>query len=395
MLKQILAVVAGVGVALGVLAADVALKDDHPDTYVVQRGDTLWDIAGKFLAKPWLWPEIWQGNPQVENPHRIYPGDVLRLVWIDGKPRLVAGGGGERPPSGPRIRAQPLSDASTAVPLSKVRPFLEKVRIVDQADYDAMPYVVAVEGGKLRAAPGNAVYVRGLDAAPGTRIVVLRATNEYREVPDSFPWEEARRRVDAQPLESMLDLERPDWYWSWALNWTFRRQTEYLGTEAMEIADGEVLRDGDPATVLLQSSEIEIRPGDRIVAGGALPFDLTFSPRAPRSVPDNLRVVSLARAFKAAGPGQVIAVSRGARDGLENGQVFSLFRPGEAVADTVRYPDGSLLRTLAPDRTKVTLPDEFVGHVMVFRTFDRVAYALFMDGRLPVQPGDILREPAN
>jgi hypothetical protein len=91
----------------------------------------------------------------------------------------------------------------------------------------------------------------------------------------------------------------------------------------------------------------------------------------------------------------VIAVSRGAQDGLENGEVFSLFRPGEAVTDTVRYPDGSLSRTLALERTKVTLPDEFVGHVMVFRTFDRVAYALVMDGRLPVQPGDILREPAN
>jgi hypothetical protein len=394
MLKQILAVVAGTGVALGVFAADVALKDGHPDTYTVQKGDTLWDIAGKFLTKPWLWPEIWQANPQVENPHLIYPGDVLNLVWIDGKPRLTVGGG-DRPPFGPRVRAEPLSGATTAVPLSKVLPFLEKVRIVDKADYEAMPYVVAIEEGHLRGMPGNAIYVRGLDAAPGTRVLIVRATNEYREVPESYPWDEARRRVDARSLEMDAEFTRPTWYWTWTLNWTFRRQTEYLGTEVLEIAQGEVLRGGDPSSVLVQVADNEIRAGDRIVVGGSMPFDLTFYPRAPKSVPDNLRVVSLSGALNAAGPDQVIALSRGAREGLENGQVFSIYRPGEEVVDRVKYPDGSFDRTFRPGRTKVTTPEEFVGHAMVFRTFDRIAYALIMDGIRPVQAGDILREPAN
>lgn len=392
MLKQILAVVAGAGVAVGVFAADVALKDGHPDTYTVQKGDTLWDIAGKFLSKPWLWPEIWQANPQVENPHLIYPGDVLNLVWIDGQRRLTVG---ERPPFGPRVRAEPLSDATTAVPLGRVLPFLEKTRIVDQAEYEGLPYVVAIEEGRLRGTPGNAVYVRGIDVAPGTRVLVVRATNEYREVPDSHVWQDERRRVAARPLEADPTFDLPDWYWTWSFSWGERGRTEYLGTELLEIAQGEVLRGGDPASVLVQVADAEVRAGDRVIVGGSMPFDLTFYPRAPKSVPDGLRVVSLAGAHNAAGPNQVVAISRGARDGLANGEVFAIYSPGERVVDRVKYPDGSLERTFRPGRAEVLLPDEFVGHAMVFRTFDRIAYALIMDGIRPVQPGDVLREPAN
>jgi nucleoid-associated protein YgaU len=393
MLKQISAVVAGACLAVGVFAADGLLRSDHPDTYIVQKGDTLWDISGKFLSKPWLWPEIWQANPQVENPHLIFPGDQLNLVWIDGKPRLVRGDGGDRPPFGPRVRAEPLSDATTAIPLSSVLPFLEKMRIVDKADYEAMPYVVAIEENRLRGTPGQAIYVRGLDVAPGTRVLVVRATNEYREVPDSFPWEEARRRVDARSLEMDEVFTRPSWYWTWTLNWTFRRQTEYLGTEVLEIAQGEVLRGGDPASVLVQVADNEIRAGDRIIVGGSMPFDLTFYPRAPKAAPDNVRVVALSGTFNAAGPDQVIALSRGARDGIGNGEVFAIYHPGEEIVDRVKYPNGSLSRTFQPGRTRVTTPEEFVGHAMVFRTFDRISYALIMDGIRPVQPGDVLHAP--
>jgi hypothetical protein len=391
MLKQILAVVAGAGVAVGVFAADVALKDGHPDTYTVQKGDTLWDIAGKFLSKPWLWPEIWQANPQVENPHLIYPGDVLNLVWIDGQRRLTVG---ERPAFGPRVRAEPLSQATTAVPLGRVLPFLEKTRIVDQAEYEGLPYVVAIEEGRLRGTPGNAVYVRGLDVAPGTRVLVVRATNEYREVPDSHLWQDERRRVDARPVDADPTLQLPDWYWSWSFNWGTRGR-EYLGTELLEVAQGEVLRGGDPASVLVQVADAEVRAGDRVIVGGSMPFDLTFYPRAPKAVPDGLRVVSLAGAYNAAGPNQVVALSRGAREGLAVGEVFAIYSPGERVVDRVKYPDGSLERTFRPGRTTVDLPEEFVGHAMVFRTFDRISYALIMDGIRPVQPGDVLREPAN
>jgi hypothetical protein len=393
MLKQILAVVAGAGLALGVFAADVQLKEGHPDTYIVQKGDTLWDISGRFLSKPWLWPEIWQANPQVANPHLIYPGDQLNLIWVDGKPRLINGGAG--PDIRPRMRAQPLADATTTVALGDVLPFLEKVRIVDQAEYESLPYVVALEEGHLRGTPGQAAYVRGLEAAPGTRVLIVRATNEYREVPVGYPWQDERRRVEARSLDVGREYQAPDWYWLWSLNWASKRKTEYLGTEVMEIAQGEVLRGGDPSSVLLQVSDLEIRAGDRVIVGGSMPFDLTFFPRAPKSVPDDLRVVSLSNAMHSAGPKQVIALTRGARDGLAHGDVFAVYRPGDEVVDEIKHPEGSFRRALTPGRTKVRLPEEFVGHAMVFRTFDRVSYALIMDAIRPVQPGDVLREPVN
>ncbi len=391
MFKQILAVLAGAGFAWAVFAADVELKQDYPQTYVVQKGDTLWDISGRFLTKPWLWPEIWQANPQVENPHLIYPGDRLNLIWVDGQPRLVMG---ERPPFGPRIRAEPLSDATTAIPLGKVLPFLTKVRVIDQSEYDGLPYVVGIEEGRLRATPGQTIYIRGVDAAPGTRLLVVRAVNVYREVPDNMVWADEKRRVDAEWVESDPGFERPAWYWLWSFNWGDSRKSEYLGTEVMEIAQGEVLRGGDPSSVLVQVADNEVRVGDRIIVGGSMPYDLTFYPRAPASVPDNLRVISMSQALSAAGPDQVVALSRGARDGIENGQVFAIYRPGEHVVDRVKYPDGNLRRTFTPDKTKVTLPDEFVGHAMVFRTFDRISYALVVDAIRPVQAYDILREPA-
>jgi hypothetical protein len=390
MFKQILAVLAGAGFAWAVFAADVELKQGYPQTYIVKKGDTLWDISGRFLSKPWLWPEIWQANPQVENPHLIYPGDELKLIWIDGQPRLV----GERPPFGPRVRAEPLSDATTAVPLGKVLPFLDKVRVIDQSEYDGLPYVVGLEEGRLRATPGQTIYIRGVDAAPGTRLLVVRAVNVYRDVPDNTVWADEQRRVDAEWVEQDPRFERPTWYWLWSGNWGGSRKTQYLGTEVMEIAQGEVLRGGDPGSVLLQVADNEVRVGDRIIVGGSMPFDLTFYPRAPQSVPNNLRVVSLSDALNSVGPNQVVALSRGARDGIENGHVFSIYRPGERVLDSVKYPDGSLSRAFATDKSKVTLPEEFVGHAMVFRTFDRVSYALVMDAIRPVRPYDVLREPA-
>lgn len=393
MLKQILAVVAGAGLALGVFAADVQLKEGHPDTYIVQKGDTLWDISGRFLSKPWLWPEIWQANPQVANPHLIYPGDRLNLIWVDGKPRLVNGGPG--PDIGPRVRAEPLADATTTVPLGAVLPFLEKVRVIDQDEYEGLPYVVALEEGHLRAAPGQKAYVRGLDVAPGTRVLIVRATQEYREVPVGYPWQEQTRRVEAKSLDFGSEFTRPDWYWLWSMNWGSKRKTEYLGTELLEIGQGEVLRGGDPSSVLLQVTDLEIRAGDRVIVGGSLPFDLTFYPRAPQSVPDELRVVALADALHSVGPMQVVSLARGARDGLANGDTFAVYRPGEEVIDEVKYPQGNVRRTFGSKRTKVTLPEEFVGHAMVFRTFDRISYALVMDAIRPVQAGDVLREPAN
>src|SRR5678816_4484726 len=124
-------------------AAAAEMRGDHPDTYVVQRGDTLWDIAGRFLKRPWLWPEIWQANPQVRNPHLIYPGDVLSLAYLD---RMAV-------QPGPRT-GEPIN----AIPLADVEPFLKNLRVVDR--FDQMPYVVGLEGDRLRGSEGQVAYVK-------------------------------------------------------------------------------------------------------------------------------------------------------------------------------------------------------------------------------------------
>src|SRR6476661_3316815 len=133
-------------------AAAVEVRSDHPDTYTVKRGDTLWDISARFLKRPWLWPEIWQANPQIRNPHLIYPGDVISLAYLD---RV-----GVRP--GPRTGA-----AITGVPLSDIEPFLKNLRVVDSVE--SMPYVVGIEEDAGHAIGGQVVYVKGVDAQPGQR----------------------------------------------------------------------------------------------------------------------------------------------------------------------------------------------------------------------------------
>jgi hypothetical protein len=403
MFKPVLAVVSGVALAGAVFAADVALNPDRPDTYVVKKGDTLWDIAGRFLSKPWQWPEIWQANPQVANPHLIYPGDVLTLVYINGQPRLVRNGEGAPrgdswiPPSGPRVRAEPLEEAVTTIPLGAVAPFLEKTRVYAKGEVDTLPYVLATEEDRLMGTPGQTIYVRGIEnAEPGSRITVVRASYDYYNVPKNYPWRDAERYGDAVALQGDPVGNRPDWYWKAQLNRVsfVRDNLEHLGTEVVEIASGEVLRGGDPATVLLTTSEAEVREGDRVVAGGALPFDLRFAPKAPERVPDGLTVMALSgEALAFSGPDQVVALSRGSDDGVEVGQVYSVFEPGRAVRDDTRYPAGSFKRLVNPKDSMVELPGEFAGHVMVFRTFDKVSYALIMDGIRPVRIGHELRAP--
>lgn len=165
MLNRLRTVVAAAMLTVATYAAAQAVGE-HPDTYVVRKGDTLWDIAGRFLQKPWLWPEIWQANPQIQNPHLIYPGDVISLAYLD-----RVGKGTVQP--GPRQEA-PIN----AIPLADVEPFLKNLRVVD--DFDQLPYVVGLEGGRTRATTGQVAYVVGLDnAQPGQRFAVVRPTVKF------------------------------------------------------------------------------------------------------------------------------------------------------------------------------------------------------------------------
>ena len=390
MLKKLLPLFAGLLLTLSVFAAGVVLKDDHPTTYTVVKGDTLWGIAERFLAKPWLWPEVWQANPQIENPHLIYPGDVINLVYVNGEPRLQLGGRGGVEP---HVRATALDESIPPISLSAIKQFLRRPRLFSEKEYKHLPYVVAIEENQLRGVNGQFVYVRGLDAKPGQRYAIARPTVIYRDVPARYPWPDMPRKQTAEPLDEHMGVTVTSLWNEIEFQHTYWDHSEILGYELMEIGNGQITKVGDPSSLLVTYSDYEIKPGDRIVAIDEHPFDSQFVPHSPKQVPDNLRVLAFADALNAVGRNQVVALSRGARDGVENGQVYSIFTPGEQIRDRVKYADNDVRTVFSPNKDKVQLPEEYVGHVLVFRTFDRVSYGLIMDGIRPVHLYDMLHEP--
>ena len=359
-------------------AAAVELRGDHPDTYVVKRGDTLWDIAGRFLQRPWLWPEIWQANPQVKNPHLIYPGDVLSLAYLD------------------RVALQPGQRSESpvnAVNLSEIEPFLKDLRIVDSIE--GLPYVVGLEDDRLRSSRGQVAYIKGLDGiAPGQRYLVVRPEKRYRFV------ERAGLCCDLFQSED-LDA-RGDTFRGTGEFWTNAvfpsKNTEMLGYELITQSTGTVTR-GEVAgiqasTLLLDAEGRDVRVGDRLIPVEAQPYDLQFFPHPPKEQQKygRLTVMSVADKYRTGGPHDVIAISGGSREGIDNGTVFSIWRRGSSTVDTIK--DGlDKDESLTLFESKVRLPDEFAGHAMVFRTFNNVSYALVMSSVKPTMIGYELKHP--
>ncbi|KIQ95945.1 LysM domain-containing protein [Lysobacter sp. A03] len=379
MLKPIRTVATAALLTIATFAMAAGLRGDHPDTYVVKKGDTLWDIAGTFLQKPWLWPEIWQANPQVENPHLIYPGDVLSLAYLN---RVTA-------QPGPRQLA-PV----TGVPLSQIEPFLKDLRVVDEID--SLPHVVGLEEDRLRSAKGQVVYIKGLPGAvAGQRYAVVRPTQRYARLDRTMCCD----IFDAADLDNRgrrtIDFER-----HWTNVVVPDHGSEILGYELMQQATGTVTRGEvggiQASTMVLDESGREVRIGDRLIPVQAQPYDLQFFPHPPRQQFEygRARVLAVADMLRTGGPRDVVALSVGARDGVDNGTVFSGWRVGSEVVDRMSTGSGwDRSEDTFGRNNRVRLPDEFAGHLMVFRTFDKVSYALVMEGIRPIQVGHELKHP--
>jgi len=162
-----------------VLAQDVAVRSDHPDDYVVIKGDTLWDISGRFLDKPWQWPSIWHANPQIENPHLIYPGDVISLVYVDGVPQLrLRRGGTDTVRLSPSIRVTDR-EAVQAIPFESIEPFVRNIRVLSPSEFEGLPYVVSNVDEHLNATFGDKTYGRGLNAVAGEEFIIARLNSIY------------------------------------------------------------------------------------------------------------------------------------------------------------------------------------------------------------------------
>lgn len=388
MLKKALSVFAALLVAASVYAAGPEVRSDHPDTYVVKKGDTLWDISGMFLKNPWYWPEIWQANPQIENPHLIYPGDVISLVYIDGEPRLMVNG---EPPAdvGPQVRDEGESDAIPPLPLSSIRSFLTRPRVLTEEEWQSAPYVAAVEENRTIGADLQLAYARRFDGdlKVGQQYAIMRPTVVYTDVPAGWFWQKDKRKVESKGWQTS-----DQWHWS-LREWVSERGADVLGYEVVEIGTATVSVLGDPATLYVTYAEMEVRRGDLLLPIDESPFPLNFYPHAPANAAIDARVIGVAGDFDHAGPNDVIVLSRGAQDGVEVGEVYSIYQPGEVVHDEVAYPKGTYKEFFNPRDKKVKLPDEFTGHVMVFRTFDRISYGLVVNGVKPVFLGARLDAP--
>ncbi|ARZ76079.1 peptidoglycan-binding protein LysM [Stenotrophomonas sp. WZN-1] len=367
MLLRFRTVVAAAMLTVAAYATAVEVNGGHPDTYVVRKGDTLWDIAARFLQKPWLWPEIWQANPQIANPHLIYPGDVLSLAYLD---RVTVS------QAGPRQEA-PID----AIPLAQVEPFLKQLSVVDSVKQ--LPYVVGLEDNRLRASGGDTVYVRLADAEVGQRWAVVRPTVRYAQ---PKPTEDLTANGDVTPGSGNL----------WKAYNAPNARRGVLGYELAQVATGTITQIAGgkvEASTLVLDKNVggrEVRAGDRLVPVEARPYDLQFVPHVPAAGVEgvDVRVLAVTDMFTAGGPRDVIAISAGRAQGVDNGTVFSLWRPGRHVAHRMKYPTSSRMDdSLSTGAGRVSLPDEYAAHAMVFRTFDNVSYALVMQGVKPVQVG--------
>ncbi len=325
------------------------LKNDHPDVYTVVKDDTLWDIARVFLERPWLWPEIWRINPQIDNPHLIYPGDRIALVYTDGMPQLVlergdAGRTVRMTPSDtesltPQIRYEPLESAIPSIRLDAIQGFLVQNRIVDPVALSGAPYVMQGESERLVLGAGDRLYVRGV-------------------LPESESFNVVRRGpLYVDPVTK-----------------------EVLGREATYIGLGQVVgQEDDIATMLMSDTREEVQIGDRILPTEERRVDSTFFPSAPEGDIRGL-IVAVVGGVTQVGQFDVVVVNRGAREGIEAGDVLAIYKKGALSRDRI-------------SNETIRLPSERAGLMMVFRTFEKLSYALTMVTERPLAVGDEARSP--
>jgi hypothetical protein len=385
--------------AMPALADTLQLQDNAPEKYVVVKGDTLWDISARFLKSPWRWPEIWNLNrEEVNNPHWIYPGDLIVLDRSGAEPRLTlvkgAASGLPTVKLSPGVRASEISGgAIPTIPIRVIHPFLAQPRVVSAGEFDTAPFILGSNTERVILGSGDDAFATGGKAGV-TRWSVLRPGKE---------------------------LSDP-------------QTGEILGYEVEYLGDARTLVEGAPQKIRITQSAREIMPRDILVeADDSTTFE--YMPRAPEQ-PIQGRIISAYGGMTDSGRYQTVVINRGAQHGLEPGHVLAVYREGQAITlsrdeqermawvvdKTSAVPEGgawlySDVRCLKQD-SKVTynqsvnmqsafrntcldnrnenaikLPDAHSGLVMVYRVFDKVAYALIMQSDGPVYLLDTVRNP--
>ena len=330
------------------------LNPNAPKSYTVKRGDTLWGIASTFLRDPWLWPEVWYINPQVANPHLIYPGDTLALAFgRDGKPiiRLQQGGAARLDP---RLRSSPLDGAIPTIPYSAISAFLSRPSILTNDQIREAPHVVAFRDEHLAGGTGHEVYIADLKATPNARFSVVHVGDALRDPDDN----------------------------------------KVVGYEGIYTATALVSQPGSPTKALLIDTSRETVQGDKVLTAD-LDVPLNFMLRAPRNDVHG-RIISVIDGTQAIGQYQIVVINRGKRHGIDAGHVLAIDQAGAVVRDVhgkqsgfSRYL-GGVGSSFAP---KVKLPDERAGTLLIFKSFDRISYGLIVGAANVIHVHDVVHNP--
>ncbi len=351
--------------AVQVRADEVQLKPDHPERYTVVKGDTLWDISTRFLKSPWLWPRIWKINEQIKNPHLIYPGDVVMLLWVDGKPVLTverkdkASGLPSLPETAkapeapveerrvddrtvkfsPRVHSEALEAAIPTVPPNAIAPFLTRPLVVEEGELEQAGYITTGLDDRIALGDSSQFYARGL-TDDGV---------EYYQI-----------------FRQGKPIRHPD-------------TGELLAYEALYLGDAKRLETGDPSKLVVTAVKQEIIPTDRLLVApkkASLPY---YYPHAPKSRVEG-RIVSALNAVAEIGPQSVIGISLGTREGIEEGNVLRIMRHVGTSKDPLKHES-------------YNLPDEESGLVLIFRTYEKMSYGLVMTATRPVHLLDAITTP--
>ena len=344
--------------ALPAQAADCQFRPNAPDQHVVVRGDTLWDISGRFLEHPWCWPQVWGMNrDEIRNPHWIYPGQI---VYFDRQNRRLSltrpgsdagssGVGGVIKMS-PQLRTEGLGkDAIRSIPTGAIEPFLTQPLIVEADELAGAPRIAAASERRVFLGKDDKVYVRG-DIKDGTSFQVFRPGFAIRD-PDT---------------EKLLAYE-----------------AHYLGTVKLARKSGA---DNEPHTFIVASSKQEMGVGDLLIPAPPTPLQ-NYVPHPPETQVSG-RIASIYNGVSYAGQNQVVTVNRGSVDGLDIGSVLQLYHRGKTVSD----PTGK--RSMLGMRTEqIKLPDEQYGTLFIFRVFKNISYGLIMQVTEPVEIGDVAKSP--
>lgn len=330
-------------------ASGPALLPTAPKSYTVQVGDTLWDIASMYLRDPWLWPEIWYVNPQVDNPHLIYPGDVLTLAQgADGRPQVRIERGAQARLQ-PRLRSSPIEGPIAAIPYQAIAAFLARPTVLDKGQLRKAPHVLALRGEHMIGGTGQDIYVRNLLADEKARFNVYRVGEQLR------------------------DPENGD----------------VLGYQAVYTATATVTDAGAPAKAVLSDSARETLEGDRLIAGDTeVPHNLL--PRAPTRSVDG-QIMAVVDGVELIGQYQVVVINRGKRHGVEPGHVLAVDQAGPVVRD--RHSSRLGMQVGSAFAPRVRLPDERAGTLLVFKTFDRMSYGLIVGAENAIRVADRVRNP--